>query len=62
MLAADQRLKREELFVPQGDHGVDADGLARGDVAGGEGDECEQDDDGSKGKRICGGHAEEQAG
>jgi hypothetical protein len=50
---------RRKLFVTQGHDGVDAHGAAGGDVAGGEGNEREQNGDGGKGRRALSVESEE---
>ena len=49
------------LFVPQGDHGIDARGAARRDVASRGRDQCEQECDARKCQRIGSANAKEKA-
>jgi hypothetical protein len=56
-----QRIVVYGLLVSQSNQGVHAHGAARREVAGGERDDREQDDDTSKGERVGCGHAEQQA-
>ena len=50
------------LFVAKGDYGVCAHGAARGDVAGGDSDERQQDGNASERERVMRGNAEELVG
>ena len=57
-----QTIATERLLVPEGDHGVDLHGAARGDVAGKQSDEEKHRGDGDESERVAGACAIEQTG